>query len=242
LGSNAEGAVAARANLESQKVVHWLQRPQIGSLQPGAGTQDALSIHAGQEEKVEEYGQNFKSLWDTVDAFGGSPGIHKGMTDSILAAMVTSRSPTAAQIKQVGEKSSEAVKAALLISGAAWRRYGALKDVLANNYLLGSNQYPNTLEKGMRILGNYQTTKVATPFRASPNNTGVAFLQRGCQGGRGGARGGRGGRGDDKTEGRSDAGGSGDQVSKETEKEEICEVEMGLSCVQTVRGNYEGFT
>ena len=32
------------------------------------------------------------------------------------------------------------------------------------------------------------------------------------------------------------------QVSKETEKEELHEVETGLSCVQTVRGNYAGFT
>ena len=32
------------------------------------------------------------------------------------------------------------------------------------------------------------------------------------------------------------------QVSKETEKEELCEVETGLSCVQMVCGNYEGFT
>ena len=125
------------------------------------------------KETVEEYGRNFKSLWDTVEAFGGSPGIHKGLKDSILAATVPIRSPTAAQIKQVGEESSKAVKATLLISGANRRRYGALKDALANNYLLGSNQYPNTLEMGMRILGNYQATKVVTPFRASPNNTGV---------------------------------------------------------------------
>ena len=32
------------------------------------------------------------------------------------------------------------------------------------------------------------------------------------------------------------------QVSKETEKEELPEVETGSSCVQTVHGNYEGFT
>ena len=32
------------------------------------------------------------------------------------------------------------------------------------------------------------------------------------------------------------------QVSEETEKEELREVETGLSCVQTVHGNYEGFT
>ena len=58
----------------------------------------------GEKETVEEYGQNFKSLWDMVEAFRGSPGIHKRLTDSILAALVTSGSPTAAQIKQAGEE------------------------------------------------------------------------------------------------------------------------------------------
>ena len=148
----------------------------------------------GEKETVEEYGRNFESLWDTVEAFSGSQGIHKGLTDSILAATVTSRSPMVAQVKQAGEQSSEAVRAALLISGADRRRYGALKDALDNTHLLGSDQYPDTLEKGVHILGNYQTTKVATPFRASPNDTGVALLQRGGRGSQGGAHGGRGGR------------------------------------------------
>ena len=31
----------------------------------------------GEKESVEEYGRNFRSLWDTVEAFGGSPGVHK---------------------------------------------------------------------------------------------------------------------------------------------------------------------
>ena len=56
------------------------------------------------KEMLEEYGRNFKSLRDTVEAFGGSPGIHKGLTDSIVAATVTSGSPTRAQIKQVGKE------------------------------------------------------------------------------------------------------------------------------------------
>ena len=44
------------------------------------------------------------------------------------------------------------MKAALLISGADKRRYGKLKDELANNYLLGTDQYPDTLDKAVRIL------------------------------------------------------------------------------------------
>ena len=68
------------------------------------------------------------------------------------------------------ETSSEAVKAALLISGADRRKYGKLKDELANNYRLGTDQYPDTFEKALRILGNYQTTTNSLPYRPSPND------------------------------------------------------------------------
>ena len=74
---------------------------------------------------------------------------------------------------------ADAVKAALLISGADKQRYGRLKEQLANNYLLGTDQYPDTLEKASRILGNYQVAKV--PSFGDRKNTneggGLAFLQ-----------------------------------------------------------------
>ncbi len=98
-----------------------------------------LYMHS-KKESIEEYGRNFRSLWDTVEAFGGSPGIHRGLTDTILKPITTARGTVmAAQLKKAQEESSEAVKAALFISGANRRRYGALKDALANNYLLGSD-------------------------------------------------------------------------------------------------------
>jgi hypothetical protein len=37
------------------------------------------------KETVEEYGRNFRSLWDTVEAFGGSPGVHEGLVHVILS-------------------------------------------------------------------------------------------------------------------------------------------------------------
>ena len=75
---------------------------------------------------------------------------------------------------------SEVLKWALLISGVDKRCYGKLKDKLANSYLLGSDQYPNTFDKATRILGNYQTRlRLALLYKPSSNNTGVAFLQRG---------------------------------------------------------------
>jgi hypothetical protein len=36
-----------------------------------------------EKESVEEYGRNLKSLWDTVEAFGGSPGLHKGIMEAL---------------------------------------------------------------------------------------------------------------------------------------------------------------
>ena len=116
---------------------------------------------------MEQYGRNFRALWETVEAFGGSPGVHQGMIDGMLkdltrVANVTR--PTSAEITKAEEDASEAVKAALLISGADKTRYGRLKDQLANNYLLGTDQYPDTLEKATRILGNYQMTRFNRPY------------------------------------------------------------------------------
>jgi hypothetical protein len=114
--------------------------------------------------------------------------VHKGLVDGLLSnttQVKDVRKPTDQEIAKAEDDSCEAVKAALLVSGANKQQYGKLKDELANNYLLGSNQYPDTFEKAMRILGNYQVGKTSIPFRASPNNTGVAFIQQGGQGGQG---------------------------------------------------------
>ncbi len=142
-----------------------------------------------EKETMEEYIRNLKCLWDTVEAFGGSSGLHKGMVDALMKA--TSRfadpgAPTKEEIAKVENKVNEVVQAALLISEADKGWYRNFKNKLTNNYLLGTNQYPNMYKKAMQILGNYQTLKSAMPLRRSPNNTGVAFLQRG---GRGSCRG-----------------------------------------------------
>jgi hypothetical protein len=87
--------------------------------------------------------------------------------------------------KSAEEEANELVKAALLISGIEKRRYGKLKDELANNYLLGTDQYPNTFDKALHILGNSQTTKPNMPFRGNGPESGLAFIQQGGRGGRG---------------------------------------------------------
>ena len=52
-------------------------------------------------------------------------------------------------------ETTESVKAAMVTSGANKRRYGQLRLDLSNNYLLGTDQYQDTLEKVVNLLTNY---------------------------------------------------------------------------------------
>jgi hypothetical protein len=141
------------------------------------------------KESVEEYSCNFKSLWDTVEAFGGSPGVHKGLVTSLLRMLVwliNSINVSKIERSKAKEEVMDAVKAVLLISGADKRRYGRLKEQLANNYLLGTDQYPYTLEEASRILGNYQVARPSSfADRRRGGESGLPFLQRGGRGGQG---------------------------------------------------------
>jgi len=96
-----------------------------------------LFLHSQSEkESVEEYARNFRSLWDTVEAFGGSPGIHQGLVNAELKRWGLTN-PNDDQIEATENVAIEQVKAALLISGADRRKFRKLKDKLASNYLLG---------------------------------------------------------------------------------------------------------
>ena len=85
------------------------------------------------------------------------------------------------------------VKSALLISGADKRRYGGLNNDLGNNYLLETDQYPDTTEKSIVLLGIYKPPRQQQ--RNQPRDDGgVAFIQRGREDSGGLGRDGRGGR------------------------------------------------
>ncbi len=141
----------------------------------------------GEKESVDEYACNFKSLWDTVEAFGGSPRMQKGLIQGVLdtpGRVANPASISADERASAEGEVAEAVKAAMLISGVSKARYARLKEQFANNYLLCTDQYPNTLEKATRILGNYQGVK-PTPFEEQRSKGGgLAFIQ-GTRGGQG---------------------------------------------------------
>ena len=96
-------------------------------------------------ESVEEYARNLTSLWDTSEAFGASPGVHKALVDALLEAPGQVADPdniTEAERALAERETSETVKAALMISLADKRRFGSLKSNLGNEYLLGEDKVP----------------------------------------------------------------------------------------------------
>ncbi len=128
------------------------------------------------KETMEEYGPNFRSLWDTVEAYGGLPGTHKGITEGMLKDcnhLVDVNRPTNEERRKAEEDGSKAVKAALLISRADKQRYGWLKSKLANK---GTDQYPSNFDKVLCILGNYQVSLSNRPFQMLGNESGLAFI------------------------------------------------------------------
>ncbi len=68
-----------------------------------------------EKETVEESGRNLKSLWDTVEVFGGSPGPHKGMLEVLVkdkTRFSDSAAPTKEETATVEDDANKAIKAA----------------------------------------------------------------------------------------------------------------------------------
>ena len=97
-------------------------------------------------------------MWDTDEAFVASPEIHRGLVEGWLIAEPGRISKinkiTDAERAEAETETSDAVKAALIISGYDKRRYRGLKNDLGKKYLLGTDQYPDTTEKSILLLGN----------------------------------------------------------------------------------------
>ena len=131
---------------------------------------------------VEDYSRNLTSLCDTAEAFGAPTGIHRGLVGGWLLAepgrIADVNNITDIERTEAETQTSDAVKAALLISGAEKRRYGGLNNDLGNNDLMGTDQYPDTTEKARVLLGNYKPP--CQQQRHQPRyDGGVAFIHCG---------------------------------------------------------------
>ena len=139
-------------------------------------------------------------MWDMAEAFGVSPMIHMGLVEGWFldepGRITNINNITDAEQAEAETEKSDAVKAALLISRADKRRYGGLKNGHGNNYLLGTDKYPDTIKKARVLLGNYKPPR-QEQCQQPRDDGGVTFIQRGQEDPGGCGRGDRGGRSGD---------------------------------------------
>jgi hypothetical protein len=61
-----------------------------------------------EKESIDDYTKNFRSLWNTVEAFGGMPGIHEGLVKAELKRLVIPvTTATTAQLEAAEQVSVE---------------------------------------------------------------------------------------------------------------------------------------
>ena len=117
-------------------------------------------------ESLDEYYKFFLAQVDTIDAHGGNAGYHSTIYTAPKEATLQKKGKTREEYDAMDEESREAIQrevikaakeaylACLFILLADDRRYGDVKRALADNYLLGKQEYPQDLLAAKRLLAD----------------------------------------------------------------------------------------
>jgi hypothetical protein len=85
LGSNTEGTVAPQKICMIVKICVGFDDHKKEIFNLVQALRVLFLYTQADRDRMDEYTQNFKSLWDRVEAFRGSLGIHKGLVNRLLA-------------------------------------------------------------------------------------------------------------------------------------------------------------
>ena len=143
-------------------------------------------------ESLDEYYKVFLAQVDTIDAHGGNAGYHPVIYTAHMETTLQKKGKTRDEYDAMDEESrtaiqSEVIKAAkeaylacLFIQLADDKRYGDVKRALADNYLLGKQEYPQDLLAAKRLLADYKGVPgKATKAADAADEQGVAFAEGG---------------------------------------------------------------
>ena len=138
---------------------------------------------------IDEYLKQFKALIATVESHGGSfgdePGLIllelEGANVGATGGKTLWDSATPHEMKAAKALSRAKIIATMFLSGASFKQHQEMKDDLANEWTLGSDRYPTTIEETVRLLNNYKITTRPQAFerRIVEEDEEMAFVERG---------------------------------------------------------------
>ena len=123
-----------------------------------------LHLHMQEKESVSEYVQDFKSLWATVETFGSSPGVHKGVVDKWLEQANWPADPAnilAEERARAERESLQAMAACMIISGSNETKFKGLPKMEKGLGDQLTTRFPQIKRKnGSRVLSRKPATSL----------------------------------------------------------------------------------
>ena len=127
---------------------------------------------------TEDYLRDYKSYWDTCEAYKAEPAHHPQIVKMRLNEIASNpMAPTNIEKAQAESGIKEEFMAGLLISSANQKRFGILKRDLQNYYLKGQDDYSKTFEEAKRLLSNWKAPVTNNYGKPPARSNGVAFIQ-----------------------------------------------------------------
>ena len=132
------------------------------------------------ETSTKDYIKDFKSYWDTCEAYQAEPSNHPKLIKVRLEDIMAGTTATLAEKTKAKLQIKDEFMAGLVIGSANQKRFGLLKRDLQNLYLKGQDKYPKTFEEAKRLLSNWNRVPQSNAFIRPPSRSdGVAFIQSG---------------------------------------------------------------
>jgi hypothetical protein len=138
-----------------------------------------LNCRQGPEQKVTDYIDRIRTIAETIEHHGGSIG--DLYYSAVLATAPNGTDRSADERKRL---SRNLFLASLCVQNADRARFGTLVAHLANQFLLGRDEYPVDLTEAQGLLNNYQTPTnkqrsgpAAPVVPRNPVTSGTTFAQ-----------------------------------------------------------------
>lgn len=166
-----KGSTGIKAVLASQDVVELLKLIQSICTEWGGQRHNIMSVVQA-KRKVDlfyqqgnqtnnNYAEELLSLISVVESHGGGYSFEPSIIKTVVKEQgIDYNLATRAKIETAAETAKVQYLACLVLNGSDNGQYKQLKDELHNQFMMGRYNYPKKIEQSIKLLKNYQTTKI----------------------------------------------------------------------------------